>query len=185
MSKKIVFEGKIFQVVQENLKHKDHIIALEYVTRAPGVRVIVVKDDKILLNEEIRHHPEGLDYRLPGGKVFDLLSEFKQALDDGADMKKAAEAAGVREVEEETGMIVSDLQYLHTNHGGATVRTDIFYFSTTNLEEGDQKLEPGEEIKPVWKNFEEVKELCFNGGIKEDMTVAVLFRFLDGIMKKK
>lgn len=42
----------------------------------PGVRVIAIKDSKILLTKEFRHELNEFDYRLPGGKVFDSIEVF-------------------------------------------------------------------------------------------------------------
>tara|TARA_B100000315_G_C14593587_1_gene597392 strand:+ start:8555 stop:9109 length:555 start_codon:yes stop_codon:yes gene_type:complete len=175
---KVVFEGNIFQVIQETKKHGEHTINMEYVKRAPGVRVIVVKDNKILLNEEIRHHPEGLDYRIPGGKVYDSLIDFKKALDDKVDLKKAAEIAGIREIEEETGHHVKNLKFHHISQGGASIHFELYFFTTSDCNKTVQKLEPGEQIKPVWKSYDEVKEMCYKKEIKEDISAAVLLRFL-------
>ena len=56
----------------------------------------------------------------------------------------------------------------------------MFYFDIEDFEEHPegQQLDHGEIIEPVWKTFEEVKQLCLEGEIKEDRTLGILLKFL-------
>ena len=49
----------------------------EIVRRPPGVRLLIVKEGNVLLTKEYRHEADGYDFRLPGGKVFESLRDFK------------------------------------------------------------------------------------------------------------
>ncbi len=42
----------------------------ETAVRSPGVRLIIVKDNQMLITKEFRGELDDYDYRLPGGKVF-------------------------------------------------------------------------------------------------------------------
>lgn len=88
----ILYRGKLFQVISrskessfmtEDADGKSHEVkkklTFELVRRPPGVRAIIVKDGRLLLNKEYRYELEDWDYRLPGGKVFDSTEEFERA----------------------------------------------------------------------------------------------------------
>lgn len=52
------------------------------VRRPPGIRALIVNKEKkqILLSKEFRYELNNWDYRLPGGKVFDSLNDYKKSL---------------------------------------------------------------------------------------------------------
>lgn len=174
---KIVYSGKIFQVVEQPMTCDNCDKIFELARRSPGVRLIIIKDNKILITKEFRGEHNTIDYRLPGGKVFDTLSEYQENLDK--DLLPFATAAAKKECLEETGLVVKNISHFYTSKAGATVEWDLYYFIVDDFEanpEG-QKLEEGENIEVEWKTFDEVKELCQNGSINEDRTIGVLFKF--------
>ena len=173
----IVYKGKIFEVVKQPMKTGDKEIVFEIARRAPGTRLIIIKDNKILITKEFRNEINGYDYRLPGGKVFDTLDEYEKHLEEDI-MPHAIEAAK-KECREETGLIARNIKHFTTTHAGATVVWDLFYFIIDDFEEisTGQTLETGEDIDFDWYTFDGVKELCKNGNISEDRTLGVLFKF--------
>ena len=73
----ILVAGKILELVQFEVDIAGKKKIFETARRAPGVRLIFERDGKILLSREYRRETASYDYRLPGGKVFDTLAEFK------------------------------------------------------------------------------------------------------------
>lgn len=67
--------------------------------------MIVCDKNKILLTKEYRKELKGVDYRLPGGKVFDTLAEYNK---NKKNIKKYALIAAKRECEEEVGLVPQD-----------------------------------------------------------------------------
>lgn len=176
----IVYKGRIFEIVEQPMQIGEKRMRFEKSRRSPGTRILITKDNKILLNKEWRTELDGYDYRLPGGKVFDTLDELNEALTEKKDLVDAARGAAEREAKEEVGVVIKNAKHIHTTAPGATVSWDLYYFLVEDFEEhaDGQQLESGEVIHPEWKTFEEVKEMCLNKEIKEDKTVAVLLRFL-------
>ncbi len=174
----IVYQGKIVEVVKTPMKIGEKKVSFESARRAPGVRLLFVRDRKILMSREYRSEIQDYDYRLPGGKVFDTLEEYNAAPQDDASMAKHAEAAAIKEAIEEVGLVAKNLQLIHISHSGATVVWNLFYFVIEDFEEGERELEDGEVIEPEWKTFEEAEKLCLDGSVKEDRSAAVLLRFL-------
>ncbi|MBN1157282.1 NUDIX domain-containing protein [Candidatus Woesearchaeota archaeon] len=175
-----MFEGKIFEIVRKPLRAGNKIIEAEFARRSPGVRLLILKDKRMLLIKEFRFELDAVDYRLPGGKVFDTLKEYRKSLDKANILESAAKAAK-KECLEETGLIAKNAKHLQTAIAGATVKWDLFYFVIDNFQKSKrgQNLEYGEEsIVPVWKSFSEVKKLCLDNSINEDRTVGVLLKFL-------
>lgn len=187
----IKFEGKTFQIISQPWNLGNKTKNLERARRSPGVRLIIIKNNKILLTKEYRIELNDYDYRLPGGKVFDSLEDYKEALNSGKGMLQYAIEAAKKECREETGLIVKKIKHFQTTQAGQTIVWDlyyfIYYFIVEDFKENQkgQKLEFDEEIHPEWKTFEEVKKLCLQNKISEDRSLGVMFRFfvLDNIIK--
>ncbi|MEK7083964.1 MAG: NUDIX domain-containing protein, partial [Patescibacteria group bacterium] len=154
-------------------------ITHEIVRRSPGVRLIIVDGDRILMTKEFRKEHGVVDYRLPGGKVFDTLAEYMQKGRIENIMAYTEEAAK-NECRQETGLLATSLRHFATSKSGATVEWDLYYFIVDQFEQNPngQELEHGEDITVEWKTRDEVKTLCLDGSIKEDRTVGVLLKYL-------
>lgn len=178
----ILFKGKIFEVVRQKVIIDNKNREFELINRSPGVRLIIKNNDKILLTKEFRYEYNDFDYRLPGGKVFNRLEEYKKTKSE--DLLEHAYNAAKKECIEETGLIPKKIEHLHTNKAGATIYWDLYYFLIQKFETSEQKLEHGEHIKPEWFTYEQVRDMSMDKKIKEDRSVAVLLRYLADFSKK-
>jgi len=174
----VVYEGKTFEIVRKVMQGKGKTVTIEMARRSPGVRLIIVRGDNVLLTREYRYELNGYDYRLPGGKVFDSLKEYQEALKAKKDISECAEEAAKLECAEETGLIAREVRHIHTSVAGLTIQWDLFYFVVDDFTQGEQKPEDAEIIHPEWKTFDEAKQLCLEGKMSEDRSVGVLLRFL-------
>ena len=181
----IKFEGKTFQIISQPWNFGGKAKTLERARRSPGVRLIIAKSNKLLLTKEYRMELNDYDYRLPGGKVFDSLEEYKDALESGKDMLEYAAEAAKKECLEETGIAARKTKHFQTTNAGQTIVWDLYYFIVEDFEEKGQNPGFDEEIYPEWKTFEEVKELCRQSKISEDRSLGVLFRYfiLNNVLK--
>ncbi|MGV8162781.1 MAG: NUDIX domain-containing protein [Candidatus Nanoarchaeia archaeon] len=175
----VVYCGKIFEVIQQKRNINGKEVIYELARRSPGIRLIIIKENKMLITKEYRSELNNYDYRLPGGKVFDTLKEYTQALNSKENILTYAQEAAKKECIEETGLHPTQINFYETTKAGATVEWDLFYFIVDKFEEGTQELEEGEDIAVSWKSFDEVKKMCLSNLIKEDRTVGVLLKFLD------
>ncbi len=176
---KITHKGKIIEVFQRDVEEKGKPKVFEFARRSPGTRLIISRDKKVLLIKEFRHERDGYDYRLPGGKVYDSLDEYKNALELGVDINEAAKVAAIKEAHEEVGVDVKNIEFFHKSICGATVIWDLFYFVVTDFELGKQNLEDGEDITFEFLDFEQVKEMCLDGSVAEERSALVLLRYLN------
>ena len=178
----IVFQGKIVEVVRQPMKIGQKSLDFEFARRSPGTRLIIVDVEakKIILTKEYRTELKSYDYRLPGGKVFDALSEYNEYLETEKDILESAIERAKIEAREETGIIAEDIEHIHTSVNGATMIWDLFYFVISKWTQSNQKLEAGEDISIEWVSFDQAREYALSGQISEDRSVAVLFRWLNG-----
>lgn len=168
----VKYHGKIIEVVEE--AHRGRVF--EIARRSPGVRALIVKNDKILLSREYRTETNNYDYRLPGGKVFDRLDDFCRHR--GEDLLPYAESAVIKECYEEVGLVVKNPKLIKISKAGATVEWDLYYFEIEEFENNIQHLEEGEDITFEWYTYKELINLCRENKIQEDRTVGVILNYL-------
>ncbi len=173
---KITHKGKTIEVVQKDMGNW----TMEFARRSPGTRLIIEKGDKIILSKEFRHELERYDYRLPGGKVFDSLEEYNNALENNLDISEQAKIGALKEAREEVGVEAKDISFIHKSICGATVVWDLYYFLVKDFNQTLQDLGEGENITVEELNKEIAKEMCLNGQISEERSALVLFRYLSG-----
>lgn len=177
---KIKFQGKVFEIIDKPMKINNKKVNFEIARRSPGIRLLIIKDRKLLITKEYRTEIKDFDYRLPGGKVFDTLKEYNSSLNSNINIEESAKIAAKKECTEETGLIPQNLEFLEKSVLGATISWDLYYFIVDSFKENPrgQHLEEGEVITTEWKTFEEVKELCLTNKIKEERTLAILLKFV-------
>jgi 8-oxo-dGTP pyrophosphatase MutT (NUDIX family) len=175
----ITHQGKIIEVVQKEVEINGKKKVFEYARRSPGTRLIIPKGNSILLTKEFRSELNSYDYRLPGGKVYDSLEEYNNALRSNVDINESAKIAAIKEAKEEAGIEVKGLSFFHKSVCGATVIWDLFYFVVKEFMESSQDLEDGEDITFEFVDNEEVKKMCLNGSISEERSALVLLRYLN------
>lgn len=178
----IVYQGRIIEVVNQKVNTQGKEQTFEFARRSPGTRLIIVSpDNKILLTKEFRMEVDGFDYRLPGGKVFDTLVEYNEFLRSGQDMIPKAEQAAILEGIEEVGIDVEEINHFGTSKVGSTVVWDLIYFvvSKYSHRETGQELDgAGEDIEVVEVSFDEAKQICLDGRMQEDRSVAMLLKYI-------
>ncbi len=178
MSEEIAAKGKLFELVQ---LHQPDGRVFEVARRAPGVRLIIHKDGKVLLTKEFRRELNANDYRLPGGKVFDSLDEYEAHRKSGDDILNAAVTKAKGEGAEEAGVDIKDLKLFKKSTLGATVEWDLYVFEVTDWQphaEG-QNLEEGEQIEAdTWVTFAEAEEMIISGQMQEERIALILLQWL-------
>jgi 8-oxo-dGTP pyrophosphatase MutT (NUDIX family) len=177
IKEEIVFQWKLIEVVQQTVKVWDKELLREIARRSPGVRLIIMDGDKILLTKEFRRELNQEDYRLPGGKVFDTLVEYTTYRKDIA---PHCLVAAKRECEEETWLIPQDISLYHISKVGATIERDLYYYVITKYTDHEkwQQLDVGENISVEWKTRKEVMEIIKQWWMQEDRSVGVLMRYM-------
>lgn len=183
---KSVFDNGFFEFIETEeeffIDGKPKVVKRRMVRRPPGIRALIINKEKqeILLSREFRYELNGWDYRLPGGKVFDSLAEYKESLQKG-DVLEKVEKTVPKEVSEEVGVTVSSPKLIKVSKDGAGVVWDLYYYEITDykINEEGAHLEEDEVIDGfLWKSYDEVFALCMSGEIHEERTVAVLLTYI-------
>ena len=182
-NEKIVFQGKMIEIVHETFLSKGKEIVLEKGRRAPGVRLIIETPDGEFLISKEEKHGIGLDYRLPGGKVFDSLVLYNEFLSKKSSEELAEEVknAAVKEAMEETGIRPLDMELFYVSRMGGSFEWDLYYFVVKKYEEVGQNLEEHEKIEVIKISRDKLKKLALSGEMKEDRSVAVILKYLNKI----
>ena len=184
-SETIYASGKMFELV--HTAQSDGRV-FEIARRAPGVRVLIADRSakKLLLTREFRRELQAYDYRLPGGKVFDSLTEYEMFRKSGQDILVAARQKAEAEAAEEAGINVEQLKFLKKSTLGATVAWDLFVFEAIKWSERaeGQSLEPGEQIDDIgWYDFTEVQRMILAGEMQEERIALITLQWLAQVTK--
>lgn len=151
------------------------------VRRSPGIRALIINDkNEILLSREYRYELADWDFRLPGGKVFDSLEDYKSSLKNDTVMEHVIETVP-KEVHEEVGLVVENPKLIKVSKDGASVIWDLYYFEIRNFEKASDgtQLEENEIVDGYkWYSFDKVIEMCRENKIHEDRTVGVLLTYI-------
>ena len=180
-AEKIVFQGNMIEVIHETIISNGKEITLEKGRRAPGVRLIIKTPENTFLISKEQRFSIGLDYRLPGGKVFDSLIEYNQFLVEQKSpeeiLTKARDAA-IKEGIEEAGIRPTAIELLTISKCGGSFEWDLYYFLVTAYETVGQQLEEHEKIEVMEVSLQELKNLALEGSMQEDRSVAVLLKYI-------
>lgn len=183
---KSIFNNGFFEFLETEeefvIDGEKRIVKRNMVRRPPGIRALIVNKEQkqILLSKEFRYELNDWDFRLPGGKVFDSLDDYKNSLKIG-DVLEHVEATVPKEVLEEIGLVVHNPKLLKISHDGAGVVWDLYYYEITEYEKSENgpQLEENEVIDGfVWKSYEEIITLCKSGDIHEDRTMGMLLSYI-------
>ncbi len=181
---KILSEGKLGAIVgfpmlvDSGNGHTEKIF--ERFMRPPGTRIIAIKENKIFLQKEHRLETKNeFDWRLPGGKVVDSFTEYKEYLNKEIPEEIIIEA-GRRELQEEAKLTSNQIEVFKKSSCGASVGWDLYYLVALNIESYDSSHNEGEEIiDGKWFTFTEIEKMCISGEIDEDRTVATLYQYIE------
>lgn len=151
---KLVFKGIIYDVYQWEQEVFDGTTkTFEMLKRADTIRVIALKDNKmVIVKQEQPHIGSFID--VPGG-MNDKESENELE-------------AAKRELLEETGLVFRDWKLLSAKQQAGKIESFHYIFLAYNPEEeiDVQKLDSGEKIEIEYLTFDEVKSLFDNPEVR-------------------
>lgn len=142
-----VFEGEIFEVYQWQQKMFDGSFeTFEMLKRPDTIKVIAVKDAKIIICEE----------QQPNTDVFFDVPSGRHDVENESELDAAK-----RELLEETGMTFKNWRLIEIEQPHTKIDWFVYTFLATDfIEQTDQKLDAGEKITVHLKSFDEAIELA-------------------------
>lgn len=170
VSKKLAYKGKRVQVEELEYLDGDKVIYREHV-KAGNASVIlpITEDNKVIMIQEAR---------TPIGKV--ILALPAGMIEQGEEAKNAA----IRELEEETGYLASDIEFLreyYTSVGYSDEKISLYL--ATNMKKTKQRLDDEENIKVIEVPLEELVEMVDKNEIITASTTIAVMHYL--LYKKK
>jgi hypothetical protein len=132
------------------------------------------------MTRELRRESSGWDLRLPGGKIFDSLAEFRAS--DSTRITEYALVSAEREGREEAGLQSGIFRALEISHAGASVDWDLHYFLVTDAVMAAQELEESEmgNISVEFVSLEDIRRALLAGEVQEGRSAAILWRWMEG-----
>lgn len=161
---KTIFEGKIINVHVDDVELSDGKKSFrEVVEHSGGVCVAPLTDeDELLMVRQYRYPFSRELIEVPAGK-----------LEKGEDPL----AAGVRELEEECGVVADRIVSLGEIYPTVAYCSEIIYmFAATGLHKTHQHLDDGEFLGVEKIKFSEVLSMVMSGEIRDAKTVAAILK---------
>ena len=164
ISSEIKFNGRIIQVSLDEVELENGKIATREVVRHPGGAAMVAFDDNenIILVKQFRYpfYKELLE--VPAGK-----------LEKGENPKLAS----IREMEEETGIIVGDVYNLGEFYPTCGFCDEIIYlYAGKILGETNQNLDEDEFVSRISMPLSDVLDMIDKNDIKDGKTIASCYK---------
>ena len=169
-SRKLVYKGKRLQVEELEYLDGDRVIYREHVKAGNASVILPITDDnKVIMIQEAR---------TPIGKV--ILALPAGMIESGEDATNAA----IRELEEETGYLASNIEILREYHPSVGYSDEkISIYLATNMKKTKQRLDDEENINVIEVPLEEVVEMLDKNEIITASTTIAVMHYL--LYKKK
>lgn len=164
LNRKNIYEGKIITVHVDDIELPDGNKAVrEVVEHSGGVSVAALTDNDELLFVR--------QYRYPYGRV--LLELPAGKLEKGEDPL----TAGIRELEEECGVVADKIISLGTVYPTVAYCSEIIYlYGAYGLKETKQQLDEDEFLSVEKIPLYDAVEMVMNGEISDSKTVALVLK---------
>lgn len=164
LASRSVYDGKILQLVIEEVRLPNGGEATLEMIRHPGASAVVALTDnlEVLLVRQYRHATGDWLLEVPAGK-----------LDPGEEPQTCAR----REMEEETGYRAGDLKslgWIWTTPGFTDEK--IWLYLGTGLEKTQQNLQGDEDLRVERLLFSEAVRMAQEGGITDGKSICALLR---------
>ena len=154
-----IYKGKIIDLSLETVTLPNGTVAdLEVILHPGAAAVVPLEDDgTVIMIRQYRHAVGGYIYEIPAGK-----------LDPG----ESPEDCARREVKEETGYTISELQPLLSFYTTPGFTNEVIHiFLGTGLTLGDQTLGQDEVVEVVQMPLADTMRLIQTGDIKDGKTI--------------
>lgn len=154
-----IYEGKILNLRVDSVELPDRKYSKrEIVEHTDSSAIVLVKDNKLLLIKHYRNTVDEVIYEVPAGMI-----EIGETPIDAA----------LRELEEETGYVASDVDLVYSLYSSPGYSTEKIYFFRADppFEIGEQS----EDLEVEFLDLDEVKKLIENLEIVDMKTVVAYY----------
>lgn len=163
LSREIVYEGKILNLIKEEVMTVSGQPAIrEMIEHNGGVGLVAItSDNKIIMVKQFRKALERDMLEIPAGK-----------LEKGEDPLEAA----VRELEEETGYKAENIEFMTRYYPSVGyIRECLYLYLCTGLTKGEAHPDDDEAIDTYMYTMEELEALIASGNLQDGKSMAALY----------
>lgn len=166
ISSSTVFEGRVFNVVSDQVEEPDGVTAKREIIRHPGSIVVLAVDDsgrtpRLLLERQYRYAANARLWELPAGRI---------------DPGESHLAAAKRELLEETGFTARSWKRALSFYASPGFLDEVMnVFLARDLVQGKAQPEDDERIKVHFFPLPQVIKMALSGKIPDAKTLASLF----------
>ena len=160
-NKNYIYKGKILNLRKDDVILPNQKNAIrEFVEHSGGSAIFCKIDNKVLLVKQFRY-PYGEElWEIPAGK-----------LNLGEDPMQTA----IRELEEEGGIKAKKVEKIFEIYPTPAYTNEIIrIYRATEVEEGQMHLDEDEFLKGEWFDIEKVKQMIYEGKIKDAKTIIAI-----------
>ncbi len=159
------YKGKVLTVYDDLVDIGGHRVHWDFIHHDGAAAVLpVLEDGRILLVRQFRHALGRYTLELPAGKLDKPGEPFEEC--------------ARRELEEETGYIAEQLEFLlFVNTSVAFMDEKIGVYLAQDLKKGEVHWDEDEELGVEAWDLEDLKQLIYKGEMTNAMTVAALMTY--------
>ena len=166
LKSKMIYEGKVFGVRQDDVQEPNGVRATRVVITHPGSVVVlpVLKDGRILMIEQYRHATRQYLWELVAGRI-----------DEGESVKEAA----ARELKEETGYTAKRFtEFLDVWPTPGFLEERMHILLAEGLTAGEATPEEDEKIISHGYSVSELKRMMKTGKLRDGKSIAGILYYL-------
>lgn len=160
ISSKRIYDGKIIKLRVDTVELADQKYSKREIIEHPGgVGILVIDQGCILLVKQYRKAIGRMVIEIPAGKL---------------DYQEDPELCAIRELREETGVVVRQLTHIGDIYPsvGYTTEKIGLYFSNSLQSIGEQDLDEDEAVEMIWLDRRDFEAEIRQGHIQDAKTIA-------------
>lgn len=166
--RELAYKGTILKVYKDYININGHDLIWDFIHHDGAAAVVAIDDEgKLIMVRQYRNALDRYTLEIPAGKVDNI--------------KEDRILCGYRELEEETGMRVKNINELkfliRINTTVAFCDEEIDIFVANNLEKSKQHLDEDEYINVEHWKLEDLLSMIYNGKLKDAKTVAAILAY--------
>jgi ADP-ribose pyrophosphatase YjhB (NUDIX family) len=173
---RIRHRGDRVAVVERPVAGPDGVAREESARLPPGVRLVVVDADDVLLLPDGPRGPGDPRWRLPGGSVVDSLPAYEALRGSDRSVRDAADEAAPRVLREAVGLDPVRSDHLFVLPAGPDVDAPLYCYLVEQHRAA--RRGPDEPTDAAWVARDDVRAACLAGRVPEPRSALALLRWL-------